>query len=167
MTGIKGRSGGKATTLDEKAQKAKATAAREEKRNAKRPETPHGSDPTSDDPVVRLGRPVTWSDELKRQQVVGERIQNRRREVEVQRAEVELARAQDEHALARGDLRTREQFRESVAAIVAAMVEASSSLTLAAISSHPPERQPAARHQFESALAAWRTSAMALIKDTK
>lgn len=167
MTGIKGRSG-KATTLDAKLAKAAggAKAGRGRPLVAALPPST-ATDLASDDPVERLGKPLTWGDELKRQQVEGERIQNRRREVEVQRAEVELAKAQDERAIARGDLRTREQYRESVAAIVARIIEASSTLTTASVSQHPPERQPAARHQFEQALAAWRSSAMALIKEDK
>jgi hypothetical protein len=112
MSGVKGRSG-KLTTA---AQKASASE-RGKKGMASRWGTPPAippstaTDPTSDDADARLGKPVTWGDELKRQQVEGERIQNRRRAVEVERAEVELTRAQDERDEARGKLLTREHHR--------------------------------------------------------
>lgn len=164
MTGVPGRSG-KVTTAEDKAVRAEAgrkgMASRYGKTNLP---PPTATDPTSDNPVERLGKPVTWGDELKRQQVEGERIQNRRREVEVQRAEVELAKAQEEHDQARGKLMTKDQHRDAVGSIVGAIVESSSSLLTAAVSLHPPEQQPMARHQFEQALAAWRIEAMKRIK---
>jgi hypothetical protein len=96
MTGIKGRSG-KATTLAAKQAKS-AGGAKGGRGRSSAPSLPPSTatDPLSDDPVQRLGKPLTWGDELKRAQVDGERTQNRRREVEVQRAEVELRRAREE-----------------------------------------------------------------------
>lgn len=111
MTGIKGKSGGKALTAEAKAKKAAAGASR----GASQISTP--LDPTARDPEKRLGLPVTWGDELKRRQVEGEAIQNRRREIEVQRAEVELENAKTEAQESRGRLVDRSEL-DKVAAII-------------------------------------------------
>lgn len=79
-------------------------------------------------------------------------------------AEVELEEARDRRDQARGKLMTKDQHRDAVGSIVGAIVESSSSLLTAAVSLHPPEQQPMARHQFEQALAAWRIEAMQRIK---
>jgi hypothetical protein len=112
MAGVKGRSG-KATTLEAKLAKA-AGGAKGGGNRSRQPALPPSTatDLASDDPVKRLGKPLTWGDELKRQQVEGERIQNRRREVEVQRAKVELATATDKARESSGKLRTMEWIRE-------------------------------------------------------
>lgn len=111
MTGIKGRSG-KATTLEAKRAKAAGGAKGGRGRSSAPALPPSGAtDPKSDDPVKRLGKPLTWGDELKRQQVEGERIQNLRRQVEVRRAEVELATATDKANEASGKLRSLEWIR--------------------------------------------------------
>ena len=167
MTGVKGRSG-KATTLEAKL--AKAAGGRKAGRGRPLGQSPPSLppagaiDPTSDDADARLGKPLTWGDELKRQQVEGERIQNRRREVEVQRAEVELNRAREEADEASGRRLSKDKHRESVAAIVGEIVDAASSLLTAAVSLHPPERQPQARHQMEIAINEWRRAAAERIK---
>lgn len=116
MAGIKGQSGGKALTAEDKAKKAAATAAREAKRREKL-SAPAVLDPRSEDPKKRLGLPLTWGDELKRRQVEGETIQNKRRQVEVSRAEVELQRAKDEAQEARGKLVERSELDRLAAKI--------------------------------------------------
>lgn len=112
MVGVKGKSGGKAKTPAEKAKKAAAGQLSHGKSAPpSAPTPPAATDPHADDPILRLGKPQTWGDELKRQQVEGERIQNRRREIEAKRAEVELATALDKANEARGKLWTSEQVR--------------------------------------------------------
>ena len=165
MSGVKGRSG-KLTTA---AQKASASE-RGKKGMAKRwgtgnlPPVPEGLDPTADDADARLGKPVTWGDELKRQQVRGEEIQNERREVEVERAKVELAKAQDERDLANGKRLTKDQHRTAVQSVVELILASVPILTDAALSQHPPEQHPTVRHALTKAEAAFRLAAMAAIK---
>lgn len=155
MSGVKGRSG-KLTTSKQKT----SASERGKKGMAARWGTsllpPPTGDPSAEDPVLRLGKPVTWGDELKRQQVEGERIQNRRREVEVQRAEVELAKAQDEHAKERGQLRSLEWIRERDASRVDIILSHLPILVDAALATHPPEQQPKARHAMDQAVAEFR-----------
>lgn len=164
MPGVIGRSG-KATTLEAKLAKAEGgrKAGRGRPLNGPALPPPTG-DPTADDPVERLGKPMTWGDELKRQQVEGERIQNRRREVEVQRAEVELAKAQDERDLTNGKRLTKEQHRAAVQSVVELILASVPILTDAALSQHPPEQHPTVRHALTKAEAAFRLAAMAAIK---
>jgi hypothetical protein len=166
MSGVKGRSG-KLTTVGQKA----SASERGKKGMAKRwgtgnlPPVPEGLDPTADDADARLGKPVTWGDELKRQQVEGERIQNRRRQVEVQRAEVELAKAQDERDIASGRQVTKEWHATEVRALSELFVSRLSQITDAALSLIPPEQQPAARHALDRAVDAYRKDVAAAAKD--
>jgi len=166
MSGIKGRSG-KLTTAAQKSSASERGKTGMAKRwgAADIPPIPVGLDPASDDPVARLGKPVTWGDELKRQQVEGERIQNRRREVEVQRSEVELAKAKDERDLARGALKTRDEFRASITAIVEEIVSRLSILVDAAVETHQPEQQPRVRHLMEAAVYKLRDDVRAKLKE--
>lgn len=94
-----------------------------------------------------------YMDAKTREQSNGELLNNEKRRMEIDQA--------------RGKLLTRAEHREAVSSIVMAILEASSSLTAAAVSLHPPEQQPVARHQFEAALSKWREAAMALIKENK
>lgn len=94
-----------------------------------------------------------YMDAKTREQSNGELLNNEKRRMEIDQA--------------RGKLLTRAEHREAVAAIVTSILEASSSLATAAVSLHPPEQQPVARHQFEAALSKWREAAMALIKENK
>lgn len=165
MTGVKGRSGTRSTPE----QKARASAAAKVASDARwsagsaqpgQPGIAAMLDPESDDPDKRLGKPMSWGDELKRQQVEGEKIANRKREVEVQRAEVELARAQDERDEARGKLLTRDDHRASVQTVVEKILANLSIITGAAIATHPPEAQPSVRHLMTQAETEFRLAAM-------
>jgi hypothetical protein len=153
VAGIKGKSGGKATTAEEKAKKSAASRARETRR-AKALAI-----------KGKLGDPVTYGDLLKSVQVDGELTQNERRAVEVERAEVELSRARDERDLARGLLKTKVEFRESVTAIVEEIVSRLSILVDAAVETHPPEQQPRIRHLMESAAYKLRDEVRARLKE--
>lgn len=102
MVGIKGRSGGKAVTLEAKQLKAAATAARE----AKRAEAQAAAAADRN----ALGPPLTYGDLLKSEQVLGERTQNRRREVEVQRAEAELEEALLKLSISKGEVIPKEEL---------------------------------------------------------
>lgn len=152
MVGIKGKSGGKATTPEAKALKSQAARVREERR-AKTVAI-----------KGQLGDPVTYGDLLKSVQVDGELLQNERRAIEVQRAEVELAKAQDEHDKERGNLLTKEQHRAAVQSVVELILASVPILTDAALSQHPPEQHPTVRHALTKAEAAFRLAAMAAIK---
>lgn len=115
MAGVKGRSG-KLTTADQKAMAStRGRAAAAARWGSSLPPPPSPENAESDDPVLRLGKPLTWGDELKRQQVEGEKIANRKREVEVSRAEVELQRAKDEADQSRGRLVDRADLDRAVA----------------------------------------------------
>lgn len=165
MSGVIGRSG-KATTLDAKLAKAAGGRKAGRGRPLNAPALPPATgDPTADDPVARLGKPLTWGDELKRQQVEGERIQNRRREVEVKRAEVELLKSRDERDLARGALKTKVEFRESVTTIVEEIVSRLSILVDAATETHQPEQQPRIRHLMEAAAYKLRDEVRSKLRD--
>lgn len=152
MVGIKGRSGGKALTPEDKAKKMAAAAARVAQ-DLPPPDPAHAD---ADDPVLRLGKPLTWGDELKRQQVEGERIQNRRRHVEVDRAAVELARAQDERDEARGKLVLKTDRDKALADLAAVMVADLSILVDAGVALVPVEHRPQARHLMDKAVAQYR-----------
>lgn len=155
MSGIKGRSGGKATTIEEKQAKSAATAAREARKReiaaTKR----------------KLGQPVTYGDLLKSAQVDGELLQNDRRAIEVQRAEVELARAKDERDTARGLLRTRDEHLDAVRAITGEIIARLSIIVDAAVNLHQPEQQPGVRHKMDAAANQLRTEVSAIIKGLK
>ncbi len=161
MTGRPGRSG-KLTTAAQKA--SAADRARKRWGQADIPPLPPGLDPGSDDPDVRLGKPVTWGDELKRQQVRGETIQNDRRQIEVQRAAVELARAEDERDEARGKLLTLDQHRERLRKLTETWLAHLTSLSDACLAAVPPEHQPAARHKLDAALAKYRAEVSEAVK---
>jgi hypothetical protein len=162
MSGIKGRSG-KLTTAEQKASASERGKLGMAKRWGKTniPPTPTGIDPSSDDPVLRLGRPVTWGDELKRQQVEGERIQNRRRQVEVDRAAVELARAQDERDTARGKLLPADEARAAMRDLAAVLLSHVPVIVDAALALVPVEAQPTARLKLDAAVAEFRRRAEA------
>jgi hypothetical protein len=141
-----------------------AVAARERNKKAKPAEPPRDDEMpplrTIEDYDRQAGRPLNWGDIKRREEVRGEFILNEARAEELDAKRFANAKARGEHL-------TREQHRAAVASVVAAIIEASSTLTTAAVSLHAPEQQPMARHQFESALAQWRESAMALIKENK
>jgi hypothetical protein len=152
MAGIKGRSGGKATTLEAKQLKSAATAAREaRKREIAATKT-------------ALGPPVTYGDLLKSAQVDGELLQNDRRAIEVQRAEVELARAQDERDIARGLLITQEDHLAQAKEIVDRILSHLPIIVDAALAQHPPERQPTVRHALDQAVRQFREAAASAVK---
>lgn len=152
MVGIKGRSGGKATTPEAKALKSAATAAREERR--RKTAALKG----------KLGDPVTYGDLLKSVQVDGELLQNERRAIEVQRAEVELAKAQDERSIARGDLISRERHLDQVRETIDRVLALLPVITDAALAQHPPERQPTVRHAIDQAVREFRERAAVAVK---
>lgn len=176
MTGVKGRSG---KTSDPKARRQRALAGQKGGRSSgggtysggsggfdsgpdpidpeRMPPDPGagfldllpGSNPY-DKVVTKTKGRFGYLDAKAREQSNGELLANEKR--------------QQDLAVARGKLLTREQHRAAVASVVTAIIEASSTLTTAAVSLHAPEQQPVAQHQFEAALSKWRESAMALIK---
>jgi len=153
MVGIKGRSGGKATTKEAKALKAAATRTREERKarvNALK---------------GKIGDPVTYGDLLKSVQVDGEMIQNERRAIEVERAMVELGRAKDERDLAAGKQVSREWHAKEVMSMAELFLARLSQITDAAISLVQPEQQPSARHTMDRAVAAYRKDIVSAAKD--
>jgi hypothetical protein len=153
MPGVKGKSGGKATTAAEKAAKSAAARAREERRKQ--------IAATKTD----IGPPVTYGDLLKSIQCDGELLQNDRRAIEVERAAVELAKARDDRDLARGAMKTRTEYREAITAIVEEIVSRLSILTDAAVSTHSPEQQPRVRHLMDAAARQLREEVRAKLKE--
>lgn len=160
MSGIKGRSG-KLTTAEQKASASERGKKGMATRYGAPPALPPSTavDPESDDPVERLGQPLTWGDELKRQQVKGEEIQNQRRAVEVQRAEVELAKAQDDRAEARKLLIPRADHIRDIRAIIDAIISDLTPISDAAVNFVPPEQQPRMRHIMDQAIHTFRVAA--------
>jgi hypothetical protein len=149
MAGIKGRSG-RVTTAEQK--EARAAAGRA---SHGLPPNPPPLDPEADDPVARLGRPITWGDELKRAQVEGERTQNRRRQIEVERAAVELERARDEADEARGKLIPRKDLEAALSSIRDAWWRSAQVITsdlLAALPGLPIEAREQVRRAADAAI---------------
>lgn len=153
MPGIKGRSGGKATTAEEKAKKSAAAQAREARRakiNATK---------------GKLGDPVTYGDLLKSVQVDGELLQNERRAIEVQRSEVELQRAKDEAEQARGSWVLKTEKDKAIASIRDAWwreVQQVAGLALTRLSALPAET----RAQIKAAVDAEVAQAAERVKST-
>ena len=169
MTGKKRRSGC-AVTPEAKAKKARATAIREAARGLDREERRAAMPPkkaTSDDPVERLGQPVTWGDELKKQQVSGVTKENKKKDVELQMAMVGLAKAKDERDIANGKRLTRSEHDEAIADLAAKCIERLSLITDVAIGLVPPEAQPGARHEMARAVEAYRLQVRSDIKPNR
>jgi len=186
MSGVKGRSG-KATTPE--AREAKRHGGmlagrgrplpRDSDGNAVRPDAgmppsmrppsnlpppPSPEDRDSDDPIVRIGKPFTWPDELKKEQVRGEQLANEKRAIEIQKAAVELEKAKDERDIARGRLLTRDAHRQAVGEIIAELVAGLDGLIGIAAALVPPEQQPGTRHAMTQAVAEIRTEMAARVK---
>jgi hypothetical protein len=169
MSGKKGRTG-IAITPAAKATKARATAIREAARHMDREERRAAMPPervAASDSVERLGQPMTWGDELKKQQVVGATKENQKKDIELQMAQVALARAKDDRAAAIGKLLTRRAHDEAIAELAAKCIERLSLITDAAIGLVSPEAQPAARHAMTHAVEAYRVQVRADIRPSR
>ena len=128
------------------------------------PPPPSEEDRLSDDPEIRIGKPFTWPDELKKEQVKGEQLANAKRAIEIQKAEVELEKSKDERDIARGKLLSRESHRASVAAVVASIVTALDTLPGIAAELVPPEQRPMAMHRMQQAIAKLRAEIAEKVK---
>lgn len=132
--------------------------------SASLPPPPSLEDRDSDDPIVRIGKPFTWPDELKKEQVRGEQLANEKRAIEIQKAAVELEKAKDERDIARGRLLTRDAHRQSVGEIIAELVAGLDGLVGVAAALVPPEQQPGTRHAMAQAIAKIRADMAARMK---
>ena len=169
MSGQKGRTG-RAITPEAKATKARATAVREAARGLDREERRAAMPPekaAANNSVKRLGQPMTWGDELKKQQVIGVTKENKKKDVELQMAMVGLAKAKDERAVANGKRLTRSEHDEAIADLAAKCIERLSLITDVAIGLVPPEAQPSARHAMARAVEAYRIQVRSDIKPNR
>ena len=169
MSGQKGRTG-RAITPAAKAAKARATAIREAARGLDREARRAAMPPAkaaANDSVERLGQPMTWGDELKKQQVIGVTKENKKKDVELQMAMVGLAKAKDERAVANGKRLTRSAHDEAIADLAAKCIERLSMITDVAIGLVPPEAQPGARHEMARAVEAYRLRVRSDIKPNR
>jgi hypothetical protein len=178
MGGVKGRTG-KAITPEQKEAKSRAGKIGMASRwgtppdpslppplrpSASLPPPPSLEDRDSDDPIVRIGKPFTWPDELKKEQVRGEQLANEKRAIEIQKAAVELEKAKDERDIARGKLLTRDAHRQAVGELVAELVAGLDGLVGVAAALVPPEQQPGTRHAMAQAIAKIRADMAARMK---
>lgn len=157
MTGIKGRSGKIHTAADREARRRAAQAGGMAKRNrsAGHGDPDSGADPSQDPRPFPV---ENWMD-LKDDYAV------RLADVKVATALVELDEAKVKRDLARGKLKTKEEFRESITAIVEEIVSRLSILVDAAVETHPPEQQPRVRHLMEAAAYKLRDDVRARLKE--
>lgn len=158
MSGTKGKSGKIHTAADRKARRRAAQAGGMAKRNRSAGHSAPDDVADTAHPGPRPFPVDNWMD-LKDDYAV------RLADVKVATALVELDEAKVKRDLARGKLKTRDEFRESITAIVEEIVSRLSILVDAAVETHPPENQPRIRHLMEAAAYKLRDEVRARLKE--
>lgn len=164
MVGVKGRSG-RPSTPEHATQKrlagiASAAARYGSQATPKPPESPPPQLAGIEDYDAQLGRPSTWGDAKRREEVRGELTLNQARVVDLEKAQAALAQL-------RGSLLTRDQAVREVADYAAALLDGLSAIIDAGLAHVPQERQPAARLSMQRAIDAIRLKAVADIRGRK